>query len=196
MLGPSFCENDRGRVGDIDPTTYLEHREHSPTHGSGGPVSSPRDEVDDAALGKVLAFMRVLWSLDHALQTMSKRMAATLEVTGPQRLVLRLLGRQPGSSAGALADILKLHPSTLTGILRRLEERSLIVRDADPLDRRRAVLRLTAAGTRLNAERAGTIENAIRRALTKVSAAEIATTERVLSLVVRELEVDVGDATD
>lgn len=148
------------------------------------------DPPEDTALGKVLGFMRVLWALDHALQTLSKRMAATMDVTGPQRLVLRILGRQPGASAGALADVLKLHPSTLTGILRRLEERELVARESDPTDRRRAVLRLTRAGERLNSERAGTVENAIRRALGKVSPDDLATTERVLSAIVRELESD------
>ena len=65
--------------------------------------------------------MRLLWAVDHGLQRRSKRMAATLGVTGPQRLVIRIVGRFPGISAGRLASILHLHPSTLTGILRRLE---------------------------------------------------------------------------
>lgn len=148
------------------------------------------EPAPDIRLGKVLGFMRALWTLDHALQTLSKRMAATIDVTGPQRLVLRILGREPGASAGALAAILKLHPSTLTGILRRLEERGLVARDVDSDDRRRISLRLTRDGERLNGERAGTIENAIRRALVKVSPDELTTTERVLSLIVGELESD------
>ena len=72
-------------------------------------------------LGEQLEFMRLLWAIDHGLQTRSKRMAAALGVTGPQRLVIRIVGRFPGVSAGQLARILHLDPSTLTGILRRLE---------------------------------------------------------------------------
>jgi DNA-binding MarR family transcriptional regulator len=60
-------------------------------------------------------------------------------VTGPQRLVLRLLGLQPGVSADELAATLHVHPSTLTGILRRLEDQGLLARDPHPADRRRAV---------------------------------------------------------
>ena len=71
------------------------------------------------ALGPVLEFMRTLWALDHALQSASKRMESRLRVTAPQRLVVRIVGRYPGVSAGELSEILHLHPSTLTGILGR-----------------------------------------------------------------------------
>src|ERR687888_5890 len=69
-------------------------------------------------LGPVLDFMQRLWAVAHELQSISKRMDAHLGVTGPQRLVVRILGRRPGLSAGELAAILHLHPSTLTGVLR------------------------------------------------------------------------------
>ena len=74
-------------------------------------------------LGKPLEFMRSLWALDHALQSRSKAMAAALGVTGPQRMVVRLVGRFPDIAAGSLAELLMVHPSTLTGIVQRLESR-------------------------------------------------------------------------
>ena len=42
-------------------------------------------------LGRVLEFMRVLWAVDHALQSTSKWMEVRLGVTGPQRLVIRIV---------------------------------------------------------------------------------------------------------
>jgi MarR family transcriptional regulator, organic hydroperoxide resistance regulator len=115
-------------------------------------------------MGAVLEFMRVIWALDHALQTTSKRMEATLGITAPQRLVIRILGRFPGTPAGQLAIILHLHPSTLTGILRRLQRRGLITRRADPRDRRRAVFGLTAKGREFDVDVEGTVEAAVRAA--------------------------------
>ena len=82
--------------------------------------------------GETLEFMRLLWAIDHGLQRRSKRMAKTLGLTGPQRLVVRMLGRYPGISAGQLAQVLHLHPSTLTGILRRLERRGWLTRRRRP----------------------------------------------------------------
>jgi DNA-binding MarR family transcriptional regulator len=63
-------------------------------------------------------------------------MEAAHGVTGPQRLVLRMVGRFPGIAAGRLSEILHVHPSTLTGILKRLEARELLQRKADPRDAR------------------------------------------------------------
>src|SRR6266540_480401 len=95
-------------------------------------------------LGPVLEFMRALWALDHALQSASKRMESRLGITAPQRLVVRIVGRFPGISAGEVAEILHVHPSTLTGVLKRLEGRGFVARRADPRDARRALLGLTA----------------------------------------------------
>ena len=60
------------------------------------------------ALPDVLQFMRLLWAIVHALQMQSKEMSKAVGVTGPQRLVLRVVGLFPGVSPGTLAEI--LHP--------------------------------------------------------------------------------------
>jgi DNA-binding MarR family transcriptional regulator len=119
-------------------------------------------------LGPVLEFMRALWALDHAFQSASKRMEARLGVTAPQRLVVRIVGRFPRISAGEVADILHVHPSTLTGILKRLEARGVIARTADPKDGRRALLALTARGRELDQLRSGTVESAVRKVLARM----------------------------
>jgi len=118
-------------------------------------------------LGKVLDFMRLIWALDHGLQSLSKRMQASIGLTGPQRVALRVVGRRPGISAGALADVLRLHPSTLTGILHRLERRGFVRRTHDPGDRRRARLALTASGRRLDLPVPGTVEAVVGRILAR-----------------------------
>src|SRR5919108_5033001 len=89
-------------------------------------------------LDAALRFMQLMWSVDHALHKMSKRMASVLGLTGPQRLAIRIIGRSPGMAAGELADLMHLDPSTVTGILRRLERARLIRRVADPADAGRA----------------------------------------------------------
>src|SRR5215471_17366676 len=98
--------------------------------------------ADDFALDSTLDFMRLLWTIEHGLQRMSKRMEREIGITGPQRLVLRVVGQFPEISAGELARIVRLHPSTITGILQRLVTRGLLERKADPGDTRRARLRL------------------------------------------------------
>src|SRR5664279_5074759 len=107
---------------------------------SAGMGTRPASRDDKFELDPVLDFMRLLWSVEHGLQRISKRMENDLGITGPQRLVLRIVGRFPDMSAGELAHIVRLHPSTITGILRRLVERGLIERKTDPGDSRRARL--------------------------------------------------------
>jgi DNA-binding MarR family transcriptional regulator len=140
--------------------------------------------------GETLRFMQRLWDLVHALDVRSKRMAKTLGVTGPQRLVIRVLGRSPAMAASDIAETLGMHPSTLTGILRRLEGHRMIERKVDDADRRRARFRLTARGKQIDRERKGTVEAAVRRALGRADATIIGKTSVMLTLLTEELSRD------
>lgn len=137
--------------------------------------------------------MQLVWAVTHGLESASKRMHAELGITGPQRLVLRIVGHQGRISAGALADVLHIHPSSLTGMLQRLEQAELIRRESDPFDRRRALLELTKRGTRLNDERAGTIEASIADALARMSKDKLAGAKAVLKAIAGSLEAAVAD---
>jgi DNA-binding MarR family transcriptional regulator len=143
--------------------------------------------------GETLRFMQRMWELVHALDVASKRMAQSIGVTGPQRLVIRLVGQKPNQTASEIAATLGKHPSTLTGVLARLEERGLLLRTADAEDRRRARFRLTAAGKNIDRERRGTVEASVRRALGRARAVERRGMQTMLRLLVEELERDGGD---
>lgn len=114
---------------------------------------------------KVLEFMRVLWALDHAMQERSKAMATHLGVTSPQRLALRLIGDQPGITSGRIAELLHLDPSTLTGVLQRLETHGMLTRKKDKDDGRRARLQITAHGKTVLAQQVNTVESIVRSSL-------------------------------
>ena len=140
------------------------------------------------SLGPVLDFIRLLWQVDHALQTRSKRMAREIGLTGPQRLVLRILGRYPGLPAGELAALLHLHPSTLTGIVSRLQAGGWITRRPDPKDRRRALFGLTERGRAIDSSDPLTIEGVVRRLLDSSQNGEGEATRRFLQALAQELE--------
>jgi hypothetical protein len=71
---------------------------------------SSADESQEPASGEALEVMRMLWAMENRLNSTSKLMASTLGVTGPQRLVVRLVGLFPGIHVGRLAHILRLNP--------------------------------------------------------------------------------------
>ena len=158
-------------------------------------ATSTADEPQGPPLGAELEFLRLLWAVDHRLKSTSKQMEATLGLTGPQRLVVRLVGRFPGITAGRLANILHVHPSTLTGVLKRLEKRGHIERKSDPLDARKALFALTESGRALNVPSPNTVEAAVQRVLARVPRARLVATQEMLLELANELG-PVDDALD
>ncbi len=142
----------------------------------------------DLPVGEALELLRLVWAVDHALQRRSKSMAAALGITGPQRLVIRIIGRFPSIHARQLAEILYLHPSSLTALLKRLERRRLIRRRADERDRRRRLLGLTPQGQMFNRDMPGTIEAALHRTLRSTAARDLEGARIVLGRFARELD--------
>ena len=138
--------------------------------------------------GEALQFMQQLFGLVHALDVRSKRMAQTIGVTGPQRLVIRIIGQLPDQMASEISATLGNHPSTLTGVLARLEERGLITRELDAEDRRRARFNLTAKGKKIDHEQRGTVEAAVKRALGRANRTSVAHTLDLFGRLVTELE--------
>jgi DNA-binding MarR family transcriptional regulator len=129
------------------------------------PAAEALRSASPPRLGEVLDFMRLIWALDHALHKTSKGMKSRVGVTGPQRLAIRLIARFPGIPAGQLAELLHVHPSTLTGVLKRLERQGLVRRRPDPRDGRRVFLGITEKGRAVDAAITGTVEAAVQRVI-------------------------------
>jgi MarR family transcriptional regulator, organic hydroperoxide resistance regulator len=140
------------------------------------------------ALEPSLEFLRLLWSIEHSLERMSKRMARDMGITMPQRLVLRVVGQFPDLSAGDLAHILRLHPSTITGILQRLVARGFLERKRDPEDSRRARLRLKPSAMRHTRVAPGTVERAVAAALARTGTVNVRAAQKVLTEIARSLD--------
>lgn len=139
-------------------------------------------------LDPALDLLQRVWQLSHAFERLSLRMEAELGVTAQQRLVIRCVGKYPGITAGQLASILQVDPGTVSATLKRLVARGLLLRRADPKDKRRVLLGLTAEGRALNAPTEGTLEHAVERLLEETSAADIARTKAVLEQLSRLVE--------
>jgi MarR family transcriptional regulator, organic hydroperoxide resistance regulator len=137
--------------------------------------------------GRTLELMRSLWALDRALQLRSKRMLTDIGVTGPQRVVVRLVGRQPGIVARDLALLLHVDKSTLASTLRRLEAAGLVRRRKDPRDRRREPLYLTPEGGRIDADSRGTAEAAVGRAMRRSSPRDLRAATAFIARLTEEL---------
>lgn len=139
-------------------------------------------------VGPVLAFLRVLWRVNHGMEKRSKHMQATLGVTAPQRMVVRMVGRFPGIYAGELADLLHVDRGTLSSALRRLEALGLLKRATDEVDRRRVAVSLTSRGKRVDAASNGSVESVVKTIVTSEREDALRATQRVLSSLANQLE--------
>ena len=152
-------------------------------------AAMPAGAAVEAALppGSPLRLLRLLWQVHHGLQSASKRMERDLGVTGPQRLVVRLLSESPGMTAGALADLLHLDPGTMSGIVQRLLRDRLVRRAADPHDRRRFLLALTPQGQRVASRREGTVEERVTLAVRELGPEEMRAAQRAMQVLASKL---------
>jgi DNA-binding MarR family transcriptional regulator len=80
---------------------------------------------------------------------LAKRRLAAYGLTPIQQLVLAVLSREEGMSAGDLGKKLVLDPATLSGILDRMAERGWIVKETDPEDKRILRISLTDEARKL-----------------------------------------------
>lgn len=82
----------------------------------------------------------------RAVDLYSRKLIAQHGLSSPQLLCLRRLAEQGPLPTGSLAKAVSLSPATVSGILDRLESRGLVLRERQIEDKRRVVVRLTAAG--------------------------------------------------
>ena len=80
-------------------------------------------------------------------------------LTPTQFAALVKIGDEAAVSQNQLGRLTAMDPATMLGVVRRLMARGLVARGADPADRRRSILRLTAEG---DATVAATIERGRR----------------------------------
>jgi DNA-binding MarR family transcriptional regulator len=81
-----------------------------------------------------------------------------------------------------------LHPSTITGVLQRLERKKLLVRNQDPRDSRRVRLRTLGRGRALARRTAGTVEATVADALKEIPASDLRSARTVLATIATALE--------
>jgi DNA-binding MarR family transcriptional regulator len=98
-----------------------------------------------------------------------------------------VVGQFPGLSAGELAHIVRLHPSTITGILQRLVAKGFLERTRDPGDSRRARLRLKPGAVVHTRTSPGTVEKVVTQVLNRIGASNVRAARRVLAEIAQEL---------
>ncbi|MGH6755517.1 MAG: MarR family winged helix-turn-helix transcriptional regulator [Bradyrhizobium sp.] len=100
-----------------------------------------------------------LYSASIAVNRLYKPLLDELGITYPQYLVLSALWeQQDGLPVGGIASRLSLEPSTVTPLVKRLEQAGLVTRQRNPSDERQVQVQLTQEGKALQ-EKTGCLTN-------------------------------------
>jgi MarR family transcriptional regulator, organic hydroperoxide resistance regulator len=101
----------------------------------------------DIPLDSQLCF--ALYGASMAIGRAYKPMLDRLDITYPQYLVLSTLWEGGAMSVGSIAERLALESSTVTPLVKRLEQSGFVARQRNPDDERQVVVSLTDKGTAL-----------------------------------------------
>lgn len=116
------------------------------------------------------------------------------DISPEEWAILMLLWHQDGQSPGAMSARTVRDPTTMTRLVDGLVRKGLVARRQDDSDRRRSRVCLSDVGRDMQAPLVALAMPMIARALDGISAADAATTVRVLAKMVENLAADGGRA--
>jgi DNA-binding MarR family transcriptional regulator len=97
----------------------------------------------------ILEVMQSLRRIMKSLQDYSREVSSHYGITGPQLWVLKTIYQSGSLSLGELSRAMYLHPSTVTGVVDRLEKKRYLLRDRNAEDRRVVKVSLTPKGNQV-----------------------------------------------
>lgn len=173
-----MAEAAEGTVAAVSPS--------APRGTPGVPESAGTPRYD---LRILTAMRRII----RCVELYSRHLSASNGITAPQLVCLLTVVRLGPATATAISREVHLSPSTLVGILDRLEEKGLIRRERSREDRRQVQVSATAEGVALAGSAPSPLQQGLAHALNRLPELEQATIalslERIVSLMeVEELE--------
>ncbi len=138
-----------------------------------------------------LRIFQALRRIIRAIDIHSHKLATQYKITGPQLSCLLALEEQGTLTSANLAKKVHLSPSTVVGIIDRLEEKKLATRKRASLDRRQVHISITPAGEQLLASSPSLLEDSLSSALSALPE-----TEQIAMTMAIEKLVDLLEARD
>ncbi len=145
-----------------------------------------------SSLPDIQGVVNALRRITKAIHEFSKAVDREFGITGPQLWAMRTINELGGCSAGDLAARLCVHPSTITGVIQRLEDKRLIDRQKREDDRRAVVLTLTPAGKKLLERAPHPAQGQLVGALSQFPPEDVAKLRAMLDQIVGAMEL--GDS--
>ena len=106
----------------------------------------PERPDQSATVSKIMQALRRIF---RAIHDYSREVSDQFGITAPQLWALKTISQNGSLSQGELSEKMYLHPSTITGLVDRLEKKGYAERDRKQKDRRVVKVRLTPKGKAL-----------------------------------------------
>ena len=135
--------------------------------------------------------LQSLRQISRALDIGSRQLNAGYEITSPQLVCLHSLAEPGEHTATSLSKRVHLSPSTIVGIIDRLEQKSLVVRNRDTRDRRVVYVSVTPKGRKLVSSVPGPLQKNLAaglRGLTREQRAAIAQSLKTIANLMNAVE--------
>lgn len=145
--------------------------------------TTERNVDSDPEVPKGSYDLRVLQTLRRIIRAVdihSHKLATQHKITGPQLACLLTIKEEGPLTSANLAKKVYLSPSTVVGIIDRLEEKKWVERNRDNKDRRQVYISITAAGQQLIEAAPSLLQDTLSSALMELP--EIEQVAIVLSL--------------
>lgn len=139
---------------------------------------------------KIEAIFQDIRRIVRALELFSKEVDVKFNLTAPQLWALWELGKDGPLALKDLSSRIQLHPSTVVGVVDRLEAKGLVARKPDPEDRRRVRLSLTPAGRALRRKVPHPAQGRLLHALQQMPEKEVSGIQTSLATLVKAMEAE------
>ncbi|WP_269498236.1 MarR family winged helix-turn-helix transcriptional regulator [Castellaniella sp. S9] len=139
-----------------------------------------------------LRILRALRRITRSVALHSRQLAACSHITGPQLVCLRTVIQHGPMTATAISREVHVSASTVVGILDRLEDKGLIVRERGREDRRIVFITATEAGRELARDTPSPLQQKLSESLKALPELEQATITLSLERVVALMESGAG----
>jgi MarR family transcriptional regulator, organic hydroperoxide resistance regulator len=103
----------------------------------------------------------------------SQKVSQEYGITGPQLWALKTISENGSLSLGELSKKMYLHPSTVTGVVDRLEKKGYVFRDRGQKDRRVVKVQLTPGGKVLTKKAPNPVQGKMIHGLRKLKQGEL-----------------------
>lgn len=151
-----------------------------------GPAETPSVPSESYELRILQSLRRII----RAVEIHSKKLSQNHKVTGPQLGCLLAIKEKGPLTTTRLAQTIYLSPSTVVGIVDRLEEKKLLSRQRSSKDRRQVLVGLTSEGERLVESAPSSLQDTLAEALKSLPELEQVSITLALEKVVDLMEAD------